>query len=440
MQQADPDIRTTTLPNGLRVATATMPGFRTVAIGAWLRVGSRDEPAALNGLSHFYEHMAFKGTAQRDARAITLEIERLGGSINAYTAKDHTACEALMLSAHADTALAVMADVLGRSVFPPEEIERERQVILQELGDAADDPESVAQDSFDAVAFPRQALGRPILGRPRNIRRIGRDDLLAHQARHCTGAGMILTAAGGVDHDTFVAQVARYFGALPAGERLAREPARWGGGYRHLDDDTEQTSVVLGWPVPGRDDPAHAVYELLAELLGGGMSSPLFQSVREQRGLAYQIDAWTDPLDDAGVLQVTAGVSPRKLGELLQVTLDTIGEACARLDADDLERSRNQQAMRLARSLERPASLAEWLGRDLLAHGRVVPPSERLDQLQAIDEAGLRQALAQMLERPPTLALAGRLGRADPEALLRSALGPAPQPRARKRIGILRGP
>jgi predicted Zn-dependent peptidase len=425
MHTTDPDIRTSILPNGLRVATAAMPGFRTVAIGAWLRVGSRDEPAMLNGLSHFYEHMAFKGTALRDAHAITLEIERVGGSINAYTAKDHTACEALMLADHADTALAVMADVLGRSVFPPDEIARERDVILQELGDAADDPESVAQDAFDALAFPRQALGRPILGRPRNIRRIARDDLLAHQARCCTGANLVVTAAGGVDHDAFVAQVERHFGALPVGERLARDPARWGGGYRHLDDDTEQTSVVLGWPVPGRDDPAHAVHEMLAELLGGGMSSPLFQAVREQRGLAYQIDAWTDSLDDAGVLQVTAGVSPRNLGELLQVALDTVARATVRLDADDVERSRNQQAMRLARSLERPASLAEWLGRDLLAHGRVVPPAERLAQLQAIDESALRRALAAMLEARPTLALAGRLGRTDPQALLRAALGNA---------------
>ena len=423
MLLTDPEIRTTTLPNGLRVATAAMPGFRTVAIGAWLRVGSRDEPAPLNGLSHFYEHMAFKGTALRDARAITLEIERLGGSINAYTAKDHTACETLMLSAHADTALAVMADVLGRSVFPPDEIACERDVILQELGDAADDPESVAQDAFDAIAFPRQALGRPILGRPRNIRRIARDDLLAHQASHCTGAGMVLTAAGGLEHEAFVALAERHFGALPAGEPLSRAAARWGGGWRHLDDDTEQTSVVLGWPVPGRNHPDHAVCELLAELLGGGMSSPLFQSVREQRGLAYQIDAWTDGLEDAGVLQVTAGVSPRRLGELLQVTLDTITGAAARLDPDDIERSRNQQAMRLSRSLERPASLAEWLGRDLLAHGRVVAPAERLAQLEAIDEAALRGALATMLERRPALALAGRLGRADPQALLRASLG-----------------
>ena len=207
----DPDVRTTTLTNGLRIATALMPGFRTVAISAYLRVGSRDEPAPLNGLSHFFEHMVFKGTEQRDARAITLEIERVGGSINAYTAKDHTACETVMLAEHADTALDVLADVLTRSVFPADEIERERRVILQELGDAADDPESVAQDAFDALAFARQPLGRPIMGSARNVRRITRDDLLAHQHRHCTATNLVITGVGGVDHDRFVAMVEQRF-------------------------------------------------------------------------------------------------------------------------------------------------------------------------------------------------------------------------------------
>lgn len=418
----DPDVRTTTLPNGLRIATALMPGFRTVAISAYLRVGSRDEPAQLNGLSHFFEHMVFKGTEQRDARAITLEIERVGGTINAYTAKDHTACETVMLAEHADTALDVLADVLTRSVFPVDEIERERRVILQELGDAADDPESVAQDAFDALAFARQPLGRPIMGSARNVRRITRDDLLAHQHRHCTATNMVITGVGGVDHERFVAMVEQRFGHLPAGDLLPRVPARYVGGFKHLDDDTEQTSVVLGWPIPGRTDPRHATYELLGELLGGGMSSPLFQAVREQRGLAYQIDAWTDGLEDGGLLQVTAGVSPRNLRELLHVTLEVVNSAASRIDADDVERSRNQQAMRLARSLERPASLAEWLGRDLLMHDRIVLPGERLAQTLAIDEAALRAATAEMLSARPTLTLAGRAGRGKPETLLERAM------------------
>ena len=180
--------------------------------------------------------------------------------------------------------------------------------------------------------------------------------------------------------------------------------------------------MVLGWPIPGRTDPRHATYELLGELLGGGMSSPLFQAVREQRGLAYQIDAWTDGLEDGGLLQVTAGVSPRNLRELLHVALGVVHSAARHIDADDVERSRNQQAMRLARSLERPASLAEWLGRDLLMHDRIVLPGERLAQTLAIDEAALRAATAEMLSARPTLTLAGRAGRGNPETLLERAM------------------
>jgi len=412
----DPEVRTTTLPNGLRVATAAMPGFRTVAIGAWLRVGSRDEPTELNGLSHFYEHMAFKGTALRDARAITLEIERLGGSINAYTAKDHTACETLMLADHADTALAVMADVLSRSVFPPDEIERERQVILQELGDAADDPESVAQDVFDALAFPRQALGRPILGRPRNIRRIGREHLLDHQSRHCTGANLVVSAVGAVEHEAFVAMVHAHFGGLPRGERPARAAARYVGGYRHLDDDTEQTSVVLGWPV----------YELLGELLGGATSSPLFQAVRETRGLAYQVDAWTELHPECGVLQLTAGVAPRHVREFLNVSCDELNALARHISPEDLERTRNQYMTQLARLQERPMDLAETLGRDLLMQGRATLPHERLDAAKALEPEQLRHAAQTLLAQSPTLTLVGPPARGDLLAAVRRRLSPPP--------------
>ncbi len=420
--ETGPDVRVRTLANGLRVATARMPGFRTVSIGAWLRAGSRDEPAPLNGLSHFFEHMAFKGTERRDARRITLDVERVGGSINAYTAKDHTAYEAEMLAGHTDVALDVLADVLRRSAFPADEIERERQVILQEIGDAVDDPESMAQDAFDATAWPRQALGRPILGAPRNIRRIARDDLLQFQARHCTGANMVITGVGGVDHDAFCEQVERHFGDMPAGLREPRDASRYVGGCKHLDDDTEQTSVVLGWPVPGLADPSHRAFEMLGELLGGGMSSPLFQAVREQRGLAYQIDAWTDGLEDGGVLQVTAGVSPRNLRALLETVCEVVAAAAHQLDEDDVERTRNTLAMRWARSLERPAALSERLGRDLLMHDRIVLPDERIAQAMAVDAAALTAAARAMLAGPATLSLAGRVGRFDPMGLVTRVL------------------
>jgi predicted Zn-dependent peptidase len=417
------DLRTRVLGNGLTVASVRLPGFRTAAIGAFVRVGSRDEPAPLNGISHFLEHMAFKGTETRDARRISLEIERVGASMNAYTAKDHTAYHAVLLAEHMPVALDVIADVIRRSTFPADEIERERQVILQELGDAADDPESIAQDEFDLRAFPKQAFGRPILGSPRFVKRVTRDDFLGYLGAHYTAANMVVAAAGDVDHERFADAVAARFGDMPAGTPVTREAAHYVGGYRHVDDDYEQTSIALGWPVPARTDPSYPVYELLGELLGGGMSSPLFQSVREQRGLAYQIDAWTEGHDDCGTLQVTAGVAPRNLRVFFDVVCDELAALTRRIAPEDLERTHNQQATHLARSLERPMELAESVARDLLVHGRVLSPDERIATTIAIGEDALIAAAKDLLSRTPTLVLVGRAGRGDHHEAVRRRLG-----------------
>jgi predicted Zn-dependent peptidase len=334
------DLRTRSLPNGLTVASVRLPGFRTAAVGAFIRVGSRDEPATLNGISHFLEHMAFKGTELRDARRISLEIERVGASMNAYTAKDHTAYHTVLLSEHMPVALDVLADVIRRSTFPPEEIERERQVILQELGDAADDPESIAQDEFDLKAFPKQAFGRPILGSARFVRSVTRDDFRHYLDSHYAAGNMVIAGVGALDHEQFADQVERHFGDMTGGSAAPREAARYVGGYRHVDDDYEQTSIALGWPIPARTDPTYPTYELLGELLGGGMSSPLFQSVREQRGLAYQIDAWGEGHDDCGTLQITAGVAPRNLRVFFDVVCTELTALTRRIAPEDLERTR----------------------------------------------------------------------------------------------------
>lgn len=416
------DLATRVLANGLTVASVRLPSFRTVAVGAFVRVGSRDEPAAQNGISHFLEHMAFKGTETRDARRISLEIERVGASMNAYTAKDHTAYHAVMLAEHLPVAVDVLADVIRRSTFPPDEIERERQVILQELGDAADDPESIAQDEFDLKAFPKQPFGRPILGSPRFVRSVSRDDFRRYMDTHYAAGNLVVVGVGHLDHAHFGDLVERWFGDMPAGTRGAREPARYVGGYRVVDDDYEQTSIALGWPVPGRTDPGFGVHEMLGELLGGGMSSPLFQSVREQRGLAYQIDAWTEGHDDCGTLQVTAGVAPRNLKVFFDVVCDELGRLAHQVAPEDLERTRNQQATMIARSLERPMELAETIARDLLVHGRVVSPDERIAQTMAIGEAELTAAARALLAHVPTLVLVGRAGRGDHHDAVRRRL------------------
>jgi predicted Zn-dependent peptidase len=416
------DLSTHTLPNGLTVASVRLPGFRTAAIAAFVRAGSRNEPARLNGLAHFLEHMAFKGTSSRDARAIAIAIERVGAQMNAYTAKDHTAYHTVLLSEHTDVALEVLADVLRRSTFPPDEIERERGVILQELADAADDPEGVAQDEFDLRAFPRQAFGRPILGSPRAVRAVSRDDCIAYQQTHYTGCNMVVVGVGGIEHSPFLDQVARHFGDLPRGAPVPSDPVRYVGGYRHVDDDYEQTSIALGWPIPARADPNYPVFEMLGDLLGGGMSSPLFQSVREQRGLAYAVDAYAEGHEDCGTLLVTAGVAPRNLRLFFDVACEQIAALTDRIEPDDLERARNQYRTHLARRLERPLALAESIARDLFLHGRVVPIDEILYRSQQIDDAALRAAATEMLRAKPTLVLVGRAGRGDHHEAVRRRL------------------
>jgi predicted Zn-dependent peptidase len=416
------DLQTRVLPNGLTIASVRLPGFRTAAVGTFVKVGSRDEPAELNGISHFLEHMAFKGTATRDARRISLEIERVGAMMNAYTAKDHTAFHTVLLAEHMPVALDVLADVVLRSTFPPDEIERERQVILQEIGEAKDDPESIAQDEFDLRAYPKQAFGRPILGNARFVKRVGREDFRHYLGTHYFASNTVISAVGDIDHDRFADEVEKRFGDMPQGVRSQREAVRYVGGFRHVDDEYEQTSVALGWPAPARSDPRFPVYELLGELLGGGMSSPLFQAVRERHGLAYQIDAWTEGHEDCGLLQVTAGVAPRNLRLFFEVVCGEIRELTHRITPEDLERTRNQQATHLARSLERPMDLAETVARDLLVHGRVLSPLERIATTMAIGETELRQAARDLLSEPPTLVLVGRAGRGDHHSAVRRSL------------------
>ena len=418
------DLQIRTLSNGLTVASVRLPGFRTAAIGAFVRVGSRHEPAALNGISHFLEHMAFKGTRRRDARRISFEAELVGANMNAYTAKDHTAYHMVLLAEHARTAFDVIADVLRDSVLPPEEIERERGVILQEIGEAADDPQDLVQDHFDLVAFPNQALGRPILGTPRVVRTLARDDLAAYLQAHYVAANMAVVGVGGIEHDAFAELADRYFGDLPAGSASQAVPARYEGGFRHLDDDFGQTSVALGWPIPGRNDPRYAVYELLGDLFGGGMSSPLFQAVREQRGLAYAIDAYTEGHEDCGLFQVSAGVAPRHLRTLLQVVCDELARLTRQIDPGDLERARNQQRANLLMTLERPLALAEAIARDLFMHGRVVPLDEVAERTLRIDAPALSRAAADMLDAAPTLSIVGRAGRGDHLAAVQRRLAP----------------
>ncbi len=420
------DLQTRTLANGLTVASVRMPAFRTQAIAVFVRAGGRDEPQRLTGLSHVLEHMAFKGTAARDAASLSMAIERAGASMNAYTTKDHTVFHVEALAQAEPVAIEALADVVLRPSFPADELERERHVIIQEIDEAADDPESLAQDAFDAVAWPRQALGRPILGAPRQVRAVGRDDLTAYHANHYCGANLIIVGAGQLEHGSFAERIEAHFGALPRGKPTVRQPARYVGGARHVDQDFDQTAVIAGWPTPPRSDPAFAACELLAELLGGGASSPLFQQIRERHGLAYRVDAWLDSHDEGGTLQISAGVSSRNLVAFFDRVGEVLQAVAGRIEPDDLERTHNQRAMFLAQRQERPLDLAEAVALDLLTRGRIRTAEERQASERALGADILTATMRDLLATPPSLVLVGRAGRGDLLGRLKNRLGVGP--------------
>ncbi len=424
------DLHTRTLGNGLSIASVRLPWLRTVAIGAFVRAGVRDEPQRLNGVSHVLEHMVFKGTELRDARALSIATERVGASMNAYTTKDHTVYHADALAGAEAVVLDALADVVRHPAFPVQELERERGVILQEIDEAADDPESLAQDAFDDVAFPKQSLGRPILGSRRHVHQVSREDLVAYHRDHYHAGNLIVVGAGQLEHDRFALAVADRFGDLGGGAPANREAARYAGGFRHVEQDFDQTSVLLGWPTPGLRDADFPAHELLADLLGAGASSPLFQSVRERHGLAYRVDAWIDAYEDCSTLQIAAGVGPRSLNAFFDRVCETLETLAEDIAAEEVERTHNQRIMMLAHRHERPMDLVEAVARELAVHGHVSSPEQQIDTARAIDGARMRDTLRSLLSLPPTLAIVGRHARGDPLLTLRRRLGRVPMPAA----------
>jgi len=306
-------VRVTTLENGMRVLTDQMDSVETVSLGVWVDVGTRHEPASVNGVAHLLEHMAFKGTDRRSALDIAAEIEAVGGHLNAYTSREHTAYYAKVLKENVALAVDILADILQSSVFDPKELERERTVILQEIGQAFDTPDDIIFDLFQERAFPDQAMGRPVLGRAEIIRRIDRDTVAGYMRRHYAAPGMLLAAAGNIDHEALVALARRQFTKLAA-ERVARsDPARYVGGELREERELEQVHVVLGFPGFRFADEDYYAASVVSAALGGGMSSRLFQEIREKRGLVYAIYSFTHAYSDGGVFGVYAGTGEEEV-------------------------------------------------------------------------------------------------------------------------------
>lgn len=405
----------TTLANGLRVVTHAMPHLETVSLGAWVGVGARHDPAPQNGIAHFLEHMAFKGTEKRSAKDIAEEIENIGGDINAATSLETTAYYARVLKGDEATAIDVLSDILHNSVFDGEELQRERDVILQEIAASQDSPDDVVFDLAQEAAYPEQPLGRTILGKPSTVEAISRDSLLTYLARRYVPAKMILSAAGGVEHDQIVALAEDYFGAAGSsgdGALSAKEEdgerARYAGGAIASARPFEQCHVVVGFEGPHYGASDYYASQVLSGLLGGGMSSRLFQEAREKRGLCYSVYSTAWGLSDTGVFAVHAATSPELAKDLLDVLSGEILRlASEEPSSQEMQRAKAQLKAGLMMGLESSAVRAEQMARQLAGHGRLIEKAELIEKVEQVTPADVQKLIRNMVGRGPTVAVVG---------------------------------
>ncbi|PPQ34284.1 M16 family metallopeptidase [Rhodopila globiformis] len=403
----DEPIQVTRLPSGLTVVTERMDRVETVSIGAYVATGSRNETTEENGVSHFLEHMAFKGTASRSAAAIAEEVEAVGGHINAYTAREQTAYYVKLLKE--DTALGcdIIGDILTHSSFEPEELERERSVILQEIGQANDTPDDIIFDYFQATAYPNQSLGRAVLGSAEVIRGMGRSVLTGYMGRNYSHGNIVVAATGKLEHGAILDLVQKHFGDLPSGAATPFEAATYTGGEFREDRDLDQVHLLLGFPSVGYGDPDYYTTLLLSTLLGGGMSSRLFQEIREKRGLVYSIYSFTAPFKDGGLFGIYAGTGESEAAELTPVVLEELAKVQDGVSEAELARARAQVKASLLMSQESTGSRCEQLARQIQTFGRVVSTAEVLGKINAVTEADIRRMAARHFRAAPTLATVG---------------------------------
>jgi len=400
-------IRLTRLPSGLTVVTERMERVETVSLGAYVGSGSRHERPEENGVSHFLEHMAFKGTERRTAAEIAEEIEAVGGHLNAYTAREQTAYYVKVLKE--DTALAadIIGDILTHSTFDPEELERERGVILQEIGQANDTPDDIIFDHFQTAAYPDQPIGRPVLGSEEGIRAMPRGMLTGYMRRHYPASNVVVAAAGALEHEQILDLVNQHFADLPGDPSPKAAAARYGGGEFREARELDQVHIVLGFPCVGYGHADYYPTLLLSTLLGGGMSSRLFQEVREKRGLVYSIYSFSSPFMDGGLFGIYAGTGESEAAELMPVTLEELRKVQHAVTEAELSRARAQVKASLLMSLESTGSRCEQLARQLQVFGRVIPTAETVAKINAVNTADVCQAAARIFRAAPTLATLG---------------------------------
>lgn len=409
----------TTLANGIRVVSYAMPHVETVSLGMWVSVGARHEEEHEHGLSHLLEHMAFKGTSTRSARRIAEEIEEVGGDLNASTGLDSTAYFARVLKGDDRVALTLLADILLNSSFDEQELDKEREVILQELAGANDSPEDLAYELMQETAFPGQSLGRAILGTAESVKSITAADLKSFLERKYVPQAMVFSAAGAIDHEIWVRHVEALFGGLTRRTEGEETAARYAGGVKASSKTFEQSHLLVGFPSPPLLDDGYMTAQVFSGLFGGGMSSRLFQEVREKRGLCYAIYSSVWGVKDTGMLAVHAATGSKMVEELAGVAAGELRALAEHgPEAAELHRSKAQLKAGLLMALESSSVRAEQMARHLLSHNRIISPSELARQVDAVTAESAQAFANTLLTSKPTVALvgSGRKSKAQAEA------------------------
>jgi predicted Zn-dependent peptidase len=410
------NIRKTVLPNGLLVLTESMPHLRSVSMGAWVGSGARDEAAEVNGISHFVEHMVFKGTTSRSAQQIAREVDTIGGNLDAFTGKEMVCFNIKVLDENVPPALEVLADLVLHPTFTPEDLDREKGVILEEIKMDEDNPDYLVNEVWTQNFWKGDALGRPILGTAKTVSSFDQRVLFDFYGGRFTSRNMVFSAAGNLKHDAFVAQVERQFSSLAAGNGEAEAKTAAPQATPHITlkrkKALEQVQFCLGVPAPPVNDPRRYAVYLLNTMLGGGMSSRLFQTIREDQGLAYSIYSEMNPFRDTGSLCVYAGTSVDKTRKVLQLTLQELRRLKEETVSDvELKRAKDQVKSNMVIGLESSGSRMSNLARQQMYFGRFFGVDEIMEEIDAVTSADV-QELAQELFQPETMALTllGNLG------------------------------
>ncbi|OFW96582.1 MAG: hypothetical protein A2977_00620 [Alphaproteobacteria bacterium RIFCSPLOWO2_01_FULL_45_8] len=384
-----------------------MPHVETISMGVWVGAGSRRETLSNNGIAHFLEHMAFKGTTTRSAFDIVQQIEAVGGDLNAATSQEVTYYHASLLKEHTALGIEILADILQNSTFLSAEIEKERKVVLQEIDQTEDTPDDVIFDHFQAVSFPDQPLGRPILGSRMTVNGLTQNMLHDFVAQYYVPQRMVFSAAGNLQHEEIVAQVERAFLTLQALPEAPLPRASYKGGYAHTFKKLEQQHIVLGFEGLALESPDFYLAHCYSSLLGGGMSSRLFQEIREKRGLVYGISSFMSSYQETGLFGIYTGTSEDKTEEIIEIIFQEIENTASHITSEEGERSKNQVKASILMAQESTAYWANTLARQVLVFGRPRTVEEVISKIDAVTEEKMGQYASQLLYSTPSLAFIG---------------------------------